>query len=118
MSYVDYINGLVIQGITDGIAGSMRYLADQINIKYNSIHGNPPIFEIRVDLEDLTDGKRTVVFDPTIDCNSKQNGIRDIIQKIMDDFVSIAIQIPGRIDNGTGDYLVEIKDQFQLFGWM
>jgi hypothetical protein len=108
----------VIQGITEGIAGSMKYLADQINIRYNAIHGNPPIFEIRVDLEDLPNGKRTVVFDPSIHCNNKQNGIRDIIQKIMDDFISIAIMIPGRIDTGAGDYLVEIKDQFQLFGCM
>jgi len=44
----------------------MKYLADQINIKYNAMHGNPPIFEIRVDLEDLPSGKRTVVFDPSI----------------------------------------------------
>lgn len=113
MSYVDYVNGLVIEGITEGIQGSMKYLADQINIKYNAIHGNPPIFEIRVDLEDLENGKRTVVFDPTIQSNARENGIRDILQKIIDDFISIAIQIqPGRIDTGTGDYLVEIKDQF------
>jgi len=98
----------------------MKYLADQINIKYNAIHGNPPIFEIRVDLEDLENGKRTVVFDPTIQSNSRENGIRDILQKIIDDFISIAIQIPGRIDSSytTGDYLVEIKDQFQLYGAM
>jgi dynein heavy chain len=118
LSYVDYVNGLVIEGITEGISGSMKYLADQINIKYNAIHGNPPIFEIRVDLEDLESGKRTVVFDPTIQSNPKDNGIRDILQKIIDDFISIAIQIPGRIDTGSGDYLVEIKDQFQLYGDM
>jgi hypothetical protein len=109
---------LVIEGITEGISGSMRYLADQINIRYNAIHGNPPIFEIRVDLEDLENGKRTVVFDPTIQSNPKDSGIRDILQKIIDDFISIAIQIPGRIDTGSGDYLVEIKDQFQLYGDM
>jgi len=91
----------------------MKYLADQINIKYNAMHNNPPIFDIRVDLEDLDNGKRTVVFDPTIQSNSRGNGIWDILQKIIDDFISIAIQIqPGRIDTGTGDYLVEIKDQF------
>ena len=115
MSYVDYVNGLVIEGITEGIQGSMKYLADQINIKYNAIHGNPPIFEIRVDLEDLENGKRTVVFDPTIQSNSRENGIRDILQKIIDDFISIAIQI-NRLDsaagNIAGDFLVEIKDQF------
>ena len=33
----------------------------------------------------------------------------------MNDFVSLAIKIP-RLDTGTGDYLVEIRDQFELFG--
>jgi hypothetical protein len=63
------------------------------------------------------------MFDPTIGSNSRQNGIRDIINKIVQDFVSLAIMMPGRIDapqnpastSNNGDYLVEIKDQFQLF---
>ena len=28
LSYVDYVNGLVIEGITEGIVSSMNYLAD------------------------------------------------------------------------------------------
>ena len=35
LAYVDYVNGLVIEGITKGIHGSMSYLADQISISYN-----------------------------------------------------------------------------------
>ena len=33
LAYVDYVNGLVIEGITKGINCSMNYLAEQINIK-------------------------------------------------------------------------------------
>lgn len=63
------------------------------------------------------------MFDPSIGSNSRQNGIRDIINKIVADFISLSIQMPGRLDassnpaNATnnGDYLVEIKDQFILF---
>jgi len=36
----------------------------------------------------------------------------------MDDFVSIATTMVPRLDTGQGDYLIEIKDQFQLFGAM
>jgi dynein heavy chain len=32
LAYVDYVNGLVIEGITKGINASMNYLADQISI--------------------------------------------------------------------------------------
>ena len=38
-------------------------------------------------------------------------------KSIIDDFISISIQIT-RLDTSTGDYLVEIKDQFQLYGAM
>lgn len=34
----------------------------------------------------------------------------------MEHFISLAIMMPARLDSPTGDYLVEIKDQFQLFG--
>lgn len=106
LSYQDYVNGLVIGGITEAIQASMQYLADQISISYNKHHLLPPMFDIKVDLRD-----REVVFDPSIESNPKGGGIRDIIQKILDDFISISIQMP-RIDTNSGDYLVEIKDQF------
>jgi len=106
LSYQDYVNGLIIGGITEAIESSMNYLADQINIAYNKHHAYPPMFDIKVDLRD-----RDVVFDPPIGSTSKQNGIRDIIQKVLDDFISVSIQMP-RLDTNSGDYLVEIKDQF------
>ena len=72
------------------------------------------IFEIKVDLEG-----GDLAFIPSIEANDRENGIRDIINAIVNDFISIAIQIP-RLDSKDaatgGDFLVEIKDQFQLFG--
>lgn len=110
--YVDYINGLVIEGITVGINSSMHYMAEQISVNYNRHHNLPPMFDVKIDLAD-----REVVFDPSIQSNANGNGIRDLVQSIIDDFISIAIQLV-RLDTNTGDYLVEIKDQFQLFGSM
>jgi hypothetical protein len=86
ISYVDYVNSLIIEGITKGICSSMSYLADQISITYNRQHQYLPLFDIRVDLQD-----RDVIFDPPINYTLKNNGIRDIIQKIVDDFVSLSI---------------------------
>jgi hypothetical protein len=57
---------------------------------------------------------------PSIESNERNNGIRDILNEISNDFISIAIQIP-RLDNkdtAGGDYLVEIRDQFELFDTM
>jgi len=116
LSYVDFCNGLLIEGITIAINSSMDYLCEQISIKANVNNMWAPIFEIKVD---LIDGPNPDLdFIPSLQSNDRHNGIRDIINEIISDFISIAIQIP-RLDNkdgGTGDYLVEIKDQFVLFG--
>jgi dynein heavy chain len=74
LDYQSYVNSLVIEGVTIGITKSMSFLSDQINIPYNRHHGYPPIFDIRVDLID-----REVIFDPSIGCNSKENGLKDIL---------------------------------------
>jgi hypothetical protein len=74
LSYVDYVNGLVVEGITRGIHASMSYLADQISIPYNRHHLLPPMFDVKVDLRD-----NQVMFDPSIGCNARQTGIRDIL---------------------------------------
>jgi dynein heavy chain len=112
LAYVDYVNGLIIEGLTKGINGSMNYLADQISIHFNKHQQLPPMFDIKVDLRD-----REVTFDPPIAHSHRGNGIRDIISKIINDFISLAIQMP-RLDTNNGDYLVEIKDQFEIFGSM
>jgi hypothetical protein len=41
---------------------------------------------------------REVQFDPSIGCNDRQNGIRDIINLITEHFISLAIQMPQRLD--------------------
>lgn len=110
LDYVDYVNGLVIEGITIAIDSSMCFMADQLNIKSNQVNMWSPIFEIKVDLE-----QGDLAFIPSIESNDRENGIRDIINAIVNDFISIAIQIP-RLDSKdaatAGDFLVEIKDQF------
>jgi hypothetical protein len=113
-AYNYYLNSLLIEGVTSGINGSMIYLANQISIKYNANLGNAAIFDIKVDLEEDT---CEVCFAPSIKSNVRGNGIRDIIQKIIDDFIFISVLIP-RLDMGdkSGDFLVEIKDQFILYG--
>lgn len=50
------------------------------------------MFDIKLDLDD-----NNVCFEPSIECNSRENGIRDILQKIVDDFISLAVLVP-RLD--------------------
>ena len=48
ISYMDFINGLVIEGITQGINGSMIFLKDQLSIAYNRVNQLQPMFDIKV----------------------------------------------------------------------
>ena len=86
LAYVDYVNGLVVEGITNGIDSSMTYVAEQVSINYNKTHLLQPIFDVKVKLSDST-----VIFDPSIECNEYGNGIRDIINAITNHFISLAI---------------------------
>jgi len=52
LAYVDFCNGLLIEGITMAICASMEYLSEQINLKANVNNMWAPIFEIKVDLID------------------------------------------------------------------
>lgn len=115
LAYVDYVNTEIINGITRGINASMLGLADNINIESNKNSGKAAIFDVSVSLID-----REVVFDPLIrstgsSLTERGSGVRDIINRIIDGFIDIAIQVT-RIDSGNGDYLVEIKDRFELLG--
>ena len=86
IAYVDYVNGLVVEGITNGIDSSMTYLAEQISINYNKLHGLTPIFDVKVALSDTS-----IVFDPPIGITEYGNGIRNIIDNITNHFISLAI---------------------------
>jgi dynein heavy chain len=66
LAYIDYVNGLVIEGITNGIDASLKFLSDQISIPFNKTNGHPPMFLCSVNLNN-----RDVIFEPSIGCNSR-----------------------------------------------
>lgn len=109
-AYNAYVNALIIEGQTTAIVSSLDYLSEQVSIAYNKHHQKSPMFLINVDLEN-----RNLCFDPPIESNEKENGINDIILRIIQDFIGISIQMP-RLDTAQGDYLTEIKDQFEIMG--
>lgn len=70
------------------------------------------MFDVKVDL-----CNREVVFDPPIQCDGSGGSIQDILLRIVADFISLSNTL-SRLDGAGqgGDYLVEVKDQFVLFG--
>ncbi len=82
----------------------MQFLAVNISMHQASLSDKQPIFELKVSLE-----SRKVQFDPPVGMNDSGKGIRDIINNVVNDFTSLAVQMI-RVDTGQGDYLIEIKD--------
>lgn len=82
----------------------------ELNINQGNL--NTPIFDLKISLDN-----RRVQFEPSIESNARKNGIRDVINQIVADFISLATKMP-RLDStgqAAGDFLVEIRDQFELF---
>jgi len=109
IAYQDYINCVIIEGITKAIVSSIHHLSNQICIDHNRHHDLQPMFDIKVCL-----GDSDVAFEPPIRSSSSENGIKDIIFRIVAGFVSIASLVQ-RLDGQQLDYLVEVKDQLTIF---
>ena len=63
------------------------------------------MFDIKVDLRD-----REVRFDPPIESTARGNGIRDIITKIINDFITVWLSRCRDLTQMVETHLVEIKD--------
>lgn len=113
LSYVDYVNSLIIEGVTIAICSSMDFLSDNISIEWNKKQGLQPMFDVKID---LVEGELS--FDPPVSSvNSVDSGIKsikDIVLSIVADFIDVA-QKMARLDTGGGDYMLEVKDQFSIY---
>jgi len=106
---------LAVEGITIGINSSLQSLL--ANLSHNQGFQSP-IFDLKIDLSN-----KKVQFDPSVASNENHSGIRDIISHIVTDIIALSTNVP-RLDltaqgpgqGAAGDYLVEIRDQFELFG--
>ena len=108
MDYVDYLNTLVVDGIAVAICSSLDYLADQISIEV----AQQPIFDVKVELKG-----RELTFQPPM--TGEGFCIYNVIFGFVSNFIEVAQQInrlDGTISGGGLDYMVEIKDHFQIYG--
>jgi dynein heavy chain len=60
-AYVDFINNVVVYGLADAMASSLRTMAQQFNPQYLDANSLPPLLEIQMDLVD-----KAVVFLPEV----------------------------------------------------
>lgn len=108
-SYTDYVNEIVLEGISKSIQTALSNLNEQIspsNIKRAELQ---PIFEIKLEL-----GENQVNFEPPIEENPNTNSVRNAVKGWINDFFSIAMFV-SRLDKPeASDFLQEVRDYFEL----
>jgi dynein heavy chain, axonemal len=124
-AYVDFMNNVIVFGLADAMASSLKSLALQLNPKFLQESSQPALLEISLDLVD-----RAVIFLPEIGLvdspvmsstpgmmpTESQLGIKNIILNWMNGMLGLA-NVFKRLDSIEGTYLREICEvpTVQLF---
>lgn len=109
LAYLQYVNEIVLDGIAKVICTALAYLNDQIdpvNIKKQELVS---IFEIRLEL-----GEKDVIYDPIIEETPILPSVRNYIKGWIQDYFLICNLIHRLDINDASDYLVEVRDFFEL----
>ena len=113
-SYVDFINSIVVYGLIDAMAMSLRALGQQLNPDYLIAHSLPPLLEIQLDLVD----KKTVytpevgeVENPEagVTLKTKNSGIVNIVCVLINGMLGLSSAFK-RLDTTEGTYIRELSE--------
>lgn len=112
--YQEFINDIVIDGLSKAICTSLEALNNLIEIKWNKkgASSNPPDYKPLFGVELDVRGD-SIEFEPEIGNVKNSKSIKSILQKVVNDYVSYACCIP-RIDTNAGDYMNEMHDNFEI----
>ncbi|CAN0161161.1 unnamed protein product [Scytosiphon promiscuus] len=105
--YVDFVNNVVVDGLSRVICASLEYLLDQVSPEVIAKKGLLPVIEINLDLVDSE-----VRFQPQIGFASNGKGIRDVVHSWVGSFFSIATLFK-RLDN-EGTYIREMQSDTEV----
>ncbi|CAL1157532.1 unnamed protein product, partial [Cladocopium goreaui] len=108
-AYVDFVNNVVIEGFVSTIAVSLQYLCEILDPLIIARHEMLPLFDVKIELQGTE-----IVFDPPFEDedNPSRTTLRSTIDSWLKDFFAMAT-VMVRLDSNVGDYLNEIKFEFQ-----
>ncbi|GBG28212.1 Dynein heavy chain 2, axonemal [Hondaea fermentalgiana] len=101
-TYVDFINNIVIAGLSQTACVSLAYLQRELDLEVIQNEAKLPLIEV-----DLILSSRMVLFSPSLDATSKRDGIRDEVENWIDSFFAIG-SLFKRLDSPSGTYNKEI----------
>lgn len=107
-AYVDYVSGMVEDGLTRVVLQSLRHLRNQLDPKRIESEDLPALLEIELDLY----GKDIVYF-PAIQSTTTKNGLYNIIMGCVEDILHCTTVFK-RLDSSEGSYLKEMRENVQI----
>ena len=107
--YQEYINEIIIDGLAKAICTSLTTLEGFVDMDRRRSDDYTPWFEIGIQLV-----KDKICFSPEFSENLGPLTIKSIINTVVKDIIDIAIHMKRVETGGVGDYLVEIKDDFDV----
>ncbi|RLN47693.1 hypothetical protein BBJ29_000554 [Phytophthora kernoviae] len=107
-AFVDYVSGLVEDGLARVIIQSLRQLRDQLDPKRIESDDIPALLEVELDLY----GKDIVYF-PPIQSTAAKAGLQDVIMRRMEAILHCSTVFK-RLDNSEGSYLKEMRENVQI----
>ncbi|RHY34017.1 hypothetical protein DYB32_001198 [Aphanomyces invadans] len=107
-SYVDYINGIVEDGLAKVVLTSLRYIQSQLNPASIEANDLSPILEIELDLY----GK-DIVFVPSVRSLPNKSGLTDVVHTWVETTFQVA-SLFKRLDTSEGTYLKEMREHPEI----
>jgi dynein heavy chain len=107
-AYVDYVSGIVEDGLARVIIQSLGQLREQLDPKRIESEDIPALLEVELDLY----GKDIVYF-PPIQSTSTKNGVENLIMRRTEAILHCSTVFK-RLDSSEGSYLKEMRENVQI----
>ncbi|KAL7445854.1 hypothetical protein ACHAXM_010428 [Skeletonema potamos] len=108
--YVEFINSLIVQGLSASVLASLRFLLDQIDPVSIQKERRLPLFEIELNLN-CFDGLH---FQPPLGKVADKTGMSDLIDNIVGSICHISTLFVRVDDSSEGSYLKEIQSDLAV----
>jgi len=107
-SYVDFVSNIIIEGFVSSIAVSLQHLCEILDPLIIAKHEMLPLFDVKIELQN-----KEIIFEPPFQAPAGEASLCLTIDGWLKDFFS-TVTCMQRLDTGTGDYLNEIREHFQM----
>ena len=111
--YTEFVNGIVIYGLTKTVTTSLKYLFDQIDLETIQKSGKMPLLELKLELNQ-SDNK--LDFSPPLNRDNNGKGVYDMLDNILGSFLQMSTLFK-RLD-AEGSYMREMHYDITISGYM